>query len=243
MIVDGLSVSYCYFQGESTECLVFLHGRGRSKEDWNQYFESLKEKKIWCFALDFPGFWKSQIPSEVRGVEEYSDFIVHCLQKLKISTPVSLVCHSFGGRIAFRLASHQEDIIQKLFLCAPWGVEKVISPFRKRILNIGKKLLSFPPFKPLKTYFMKKIGSADYLNNPMMRKVLVKVVNQDLRSYFPEIEQETLLFRWEKDDQIFSWQIEEMKKGIKNLTFYAFPWVSHDVHQEKKEEILQEILK
>lgn len=243
MIVDNLSVSYCFFAWKSSDFFVFLHGRGRTKDDWNWYFEKLKEKEIWFLALDFPWFWKSQMPSEVRGVKEYSDFVLHCLQKLKISTPVSLVCHSFWGRIAFRLASHQAHWIKKMLLCAPGGVEKILSPFRKKLLSIAKKVFSLPFLRPLKNFLIKKRGSADYLSNPMMRKILVKVVNQDLRSYFPQIQQETSLFRGTADDQILSWQIEEMKKGIKYLHYHEFTGGSHDIHFEQKEKILKEMIR
>ncbi len=241
-IIDGKVVSYYLSQGESDSFFLFLHGRGRSKEDRTWYLEKLKEKKVWFLALDFPWFWKSQYPWAVRGIPEYSEFILHCLEKFEISVPISLVGHSFWGRVAFYLASQFPKKIKNLFLCAPWGVEKIMSPFRKKLYALGKKILSFSFLKPLKKFLLKKLGSADYLWNPWMREILVKVVNQDLRQYFPSISQEVFLFRWTDDDQILRWQIDEMKKGIKNLHYKEYPWGSHDIHFEEKEEILKELV-
>lgn len=243
VIVDGKIVSFLYNPWESNSFFLFLHGRGRRKEDWNRYIDKLKEKKIWFLALDLPWFWKSQHPWEVWGIEEYSQFVIHCLDKLEITKPVSLVCHSFWGRIAFYLASHDAERIKQLYLAAPWWVEKPISPLRQKMYHYAKKIFSIPWLSSLKKRLIKYIGSSDYITNPAMREILSKVVNQDLRKYFPKISQKTFLYRWEKDDQILFWQINEIKEGIKNLHLKIFPLVSHDVHIEKSDEILRDMLK
>ena len=54
IIANHLISSYYEYKGNSAETIVFLHGRGRSKEDWKSYFPHLEKNGISYIALDFP---------------------------------------------------------------------------------------------------------------------------------------------------------------------------------------------
>ena len=67
-----------------------------------------------------------------------------------------------------------------------------------------KKVLLSPPIKTLFPNALKKLqdksGSADYkAASPVMRKILVSVVNEDLEPLLPKIKQSTLLIWGEND--------------------------------------------
>ena len=242
IVVDGVLTSYVHYRWESSKFFVFLHGRWRSKEDWNWYFDELKEKKIWFLAIDFPWFWKSSMPNETRWVAEYSDFVIKLLDKLDICSPVSLVAHSFGGRVASYLAVNYKDRIRDLFLIAPGWVEKEQTKFRKSLLNIGKKILSPNVMKPVRNQIKKIVRSQDYLQSNNMEWIFLKVVNQDLRHVFKYIDQNVFLYWWDSDDQILRRQIDCMRDSIKSLKFHEYANVWHDVHIYQKDDILADMI-
>ena len=53
-IINNLITSYCEYKGNSKETVIFLHGRGRNKEDRQTYFPVLEKKGISYIAVDFP---------------------------------------------------------------------------------------------------------------------------------------------------------------------------------------------
>ena len=238
IIVSGVSVAYVYYKWVSDKFFLFLHGRGRSKEDWSGYFKSLKEKEIGFLAIDFPWFWKSSTPKEHRGVPEYSEFVVNLLDKLDIHIPVSLVAHSFGWRIAFYMAVNYKERVKNLFLMAPGWIEKKHSWFYKILMDMGKKILSPKIMKPVKNKVKGMLWSKDYLESSNMRWIFLKVVNQDLRNLLWSIEQDVYLYRWDWDDQILHWQIDYMVNNIKKIKFHEYHEIWHYVHIDKMEDIL-----
>jgi hypothetical protein len=54
LLIDNLIISYHSFIGTNQRILLFLHGRGRDKEDWKSYFSTLEKNQISFFAVDFP---------------------------------------------------------------------------------------------------------------------------------------------------------------------------------------------
>ena len=247
LLINNLLTSYQSHTWTGERVLLFLHGRGRNKEDWKVYCSAIEEKaitkhpdfsEISYLTLDLPWFWKSDTPKEVRGVKEYSEFILQFLKKLNITQPIEIIAHSFGGRIAFFLAANYPEKIKKLYLIAPAGVEKNPPKTKQRMYNLGKSLLP----QQAQHYLKNRMSSVDYKNAGKLQPIFKKVVNEDLRELLPQIFQPVHLYRWEQDDQIGQRQIEVMREKLPNLTFKAFPNNWHNIHQEKAEEILSDIL-
>ena len=119
------------------------------------------------------------------------------IEKLKIKKPI-VMGHSFGGRLAIRYSS--ENNIEKLVLFgSPLRPEKDANNFKKRMLKKAKNL---PGMKKIAEYMKKHIGSRDYKSaSPLMRQVLVNVVNKDLTSYTTKIKAPTLIIWGEYDTE------------------------------------------
>ena len=63
---------------------------------------------------------------------------------------------------------------------------------KEKVMKLGKKLLSGTP--KLLEKMQSMVGSADYrAASPLMKEILVNVVNEDLTDLLPSIKQETLL--------------------------------------------------
>ena len=55
-IVQNLPTKHQFSKGEKEKTILFLHGRGRSLADRENYFPVCKKNNYSYFALDFPGF-------------------------------------------------------------------------------------------------------------------------------------------------------------------------------------------
>lgn len=132
---------------------------------------------------------------------------------------VSLLGHSFGGRVIIKLCSRKnlKFKINKLVLIDIAGIKHTPKKtFRQRIYKI-----TFPIIKKISPNLLNKIktkvGSADYRSaSPMMRDILVKVVNEDLKGLIPNIKSPTLLIWGENDTATPYSDAEYMKENIKD---------------------------
>ena len=168
--------------GTAPPRVVALHGWGRSHQDFAASLEGLN-----AVSVDLPGFGVSPAPSEVGGASMYAKLVAPILDIC--DTPVILVGHSFGGRLAVHLAEQRPAAIGGLVLT---GV-----PLLHRAYRRGQPALRYRLGRLLHRWgvvndgflegLQDKYGSADYrAASGVMRDILVTVVNesyeQQLRS-------------------------------------------------------------
>ncbi len=197
--IDNLNIDYLK-KGNSDNKILLLHGWGCNKEIFNNLINNLSQY-MEVYAIDFPGFGKSDEPKEAWGVDEYTDLVVKFINAMNINE-ISLLGHSFGGRVIIKLAN-RENLnfkIKKIVLVDAAGIKHTPRVTRKQ--KFYKKV--FPIIKKISpkllNYIKTKVGSADYRNaTPMMRDILVKTVNEDLKDLIPNIKQPTLLI-WGTED-------------------------------------------
>ncbi len=197
--VNGLKINY-EEKGEG-DLIVLLHGWGSNITLFANMIELLS-KKYKVVAMDMPGFGKSEEPKEVWDVSSYVQFVIDFLKDYD-TKEVMLLGHSFGGRVIIKMHS-RNDLpfkVTKVILVDSAGIMPPKSnkkSWRTRYYKMGKAVLSLGIVKKLfpdaLENFRKKMGSADYAAaSPMMRQVMVKVVNEDLEPYLPNIKAPTLL--------------------------------------------------
>lgn len=238
--VKGLNINYKE-TGEGHP-LVFLHGWGSSLEAFTRIQQEF-EKGFHVFSIDLPGFGKSEEPAEAWGVEEYTQLIEEFFRLKGITNPI-LAGHSNGGRISIVYASRNP--VHKLILLDSAGVKP------KRSLKYYVKVYSYKLMRKLMPLVVgkakaqamveerrKKSGSTDYNNaSPMMRQVLVRVVNTDLQSYMPLIKAPTLLVWGENDTATPVGDAKIMEKLIPNAGLVIFKNAGHFAFIEKLGEFL-----
>ena len=95
--------------GTESPRVVALHGWGRSHQDFASSLEGLD-----AISIDLPGFGVSPAPLEVGGASMYANLVSPILDIC--DTPVVLVGHSFGGRVAVHLAEQRPAAIGGLVL-------------------------------------------------------------------------------------------------------------------------------
>ncbi|MDE5744047.1 MAG: alpha/beta hydrolase, partial [Paramuribaculum sp.] len=177
--------------------LILMHGWGCNSSTVASIAAIAGENHT-VYNIDLPGHGASPEPEEVWGVEEYTAAIEKMVKNLGIENP-SIIGHSFGGRIGILFASRNK--VDKLILVDAAGVKprrsiryyyKVYT--FKAIKGIINLFLGKEKAKPIIDKVRSKRGSADYAAaSPMMKSILSKSVNQDLRKYMPHIKADTLL--------------------------------------------------
>ena len=218
--IENLNIHFETVGDQQGEVIILLHGWGTDLSSFDPIANELEEKfKI--YKLDFPGFGKSDPPQTVWGVEDYTKFLEKFVLENNISDPI-IIGHSFGGRVALLYSSRNN--VKKLILFDAAGVKP------KRPLKYYIKVYSFKLFKKIlpviigKTkadekinQYRKQTGSSDYNNAVgIMRNILVKVVNEDLKHVMPNIKAPTLLIWGEHDTATPVSDAKIMEKLIKD---------------------------
>jgi pimeloyl-ACP methyl ester carboxylesterase len=201
--IDNLNIHYELTGSASGKHIILLHGWGSNAAAFAFIIQALKEN-FNVYAIDFPGFGESPPPSEVWGVEDYTQFLESFVKKLEIKNPI-LLAHSFGGRVALLYSSRNE--VNKLILVDAAGIKPTHSPkyyLKVYAYKLSKKILPFIIGKKRATAqieaYRQKSGSSDYNQaKGIMRNILVKVVNEDLKRVMPDIKAPTLLIWGEND--------------------------------------------
>ena len=172
---------------------MFLHGYLSSKEAFSSqiaYFSRFFR----VTAIDFLGFGKSPALSEAFSVTDYARWTARVLEKLGVQNPY-VVAHSFGCRVAVKMAGEGLYAFDKMLLTGPAGVIMRRSfAYRCKVgaYRFCKKL--FPAFAE------KHFGSAEYRGlPPVMKESYKKIVNEDLRATAMRVPNQVLIVEGETD--------------------------------------------
>lgn len=205
MNVAGLETNV-HDAGEG-EAVLFLHGWGSEFGVFRPFLDGLAGHYR-ALALDMPGFGGSEPPPAAWAVDDYADFVLNFLDAKEVRKAI-VIGHSFGGRVAIKLASRRETPLElpKMILVDAAGIrpkKSAAAMARQSLYKAVRNILSVGPvrraFPAALEDWRRRHASADYLNaTPLMREVLVKTVNEDLTPYLPLIACPTLLVWGEHD--------------------------------------------
>lgn len=196
MKIGDINVNY-FLKGpsDSDEAVVMLHGWGANIGLFEASAESIATRYL-VAAPDMPGFGETPEPPFPWQVDDYTDFVIEFIKNLGIKR-VILLGHSFGGRVIIKLVNRKElpFTVTRLILVDAAGIRPERTPEqlkKEKLMKMGKKLLA--PMPGLLERLQSFVGSQDYkAASPLMKKILVNVVNEDLSHLLPTITQETLL--------------------------------------------------
>jgi len=158
--------------GATPPTVVALHGWARDGTDFGTIVSGLD-----AVCVHLPGFGPAPAPDDAWGSEDYAELVAEAIAAY---APVIIVGHSFGGRIAARLAARRPELVRGLVLTGvpllrlqapvapPWG-------YRLARWANRRGLLSDERMDALRN----ARGSADYrAAQGVLRGVLVRVVNE-----------------------------------------------------------------
>lgn len=210
-----------------------LHGWGQTLQSLKPMGELLSAGRA-VHLIDLPGFGASPAPDSVWSSFDYAEQLVAYLNAHQIHR-IDLLGHSFGGKIALSFAATYPERVRSLTLMGTSGLKRqrsFASACRmKAILWAGKVLKQVDLlFKTehFKRWFIPRFGSVDYLKaDPLMRKILVKSVNEDLTPHLSKIKAPTLLLWGEDDTETPVELAQRLKQSIPSSQLIIFPYKGH----------------
>lgn len=161
--------------GADYPTVLALHGWGRDHRDFSSALVDLDS-----LAVDLPGFGLSPPPVKAWGTVEYAQCLLPVLEEFR--APPVVIGHSFGGRIAVRLAVLFPDRIGGLVLTGvPLLRTKNTRAALPRALRVARYLNRINLLRDNTVEQLRnRYGSADYrAAQGVMRRVLVRVVNEN----------------------------------------------------------------
>jgi len=161
--------------------------------------------------------------------------VEHFLKKLEVNQ-VTLLGHSFGGRIGIILASRTQ-LVTDLILVDAAGIEKRTFAAKVKIRFFKAAKIFLP--KRLQNKLRHSLGSRDYKTAGAMRDIFIKVINEDLSYLLPQISVQTFLLWGNKDTEVPEWKTKLLKKKITNSKLRVVWGAYHSPHLEKPKEFME----
>jgi pimeloyl-ACP methyl ester carboxylesterase len=192
--IEGVRLRYK--SGGSGPDVLLLHGWGSSAEGMSLVFDDLAPD-YHVVSVDLPGHGQSGLPPSPWGVNDYAHCVLRFLDAVRLAKP-AVVAHSFGGRIAIRIASQAPHRFDRMVLVAAAG----IPPRRSARYHLRRAIGQAARFgakyggglgRKLRDWVYPRISSRDYRNAGPLRETFVKVVSEDLTPLLPAIRARTLL--------------------------------------------------
>ena len=237
--VNGLLLNYYVGGEDKSPALLFLHGWRAEGTIWFPTLENFNsENSIYC--LDLPGFGKSELPREPYGVENYSEIVSGFTSKLGLEK-VIVIGHSFGGRVAIKLASKNPKFLCGIVLVDSAGfVDKTLLNKLKRIIAKPlRPIFKLKPFHGLRKSIYRLIGSEDYIATPLLRETYLKIIGEDLSGDMKRIDTLTMIIWGAQDKDTPLKHAHKMNESIKNSELVVLEEAGHFSFLDKKEEFLE----
>ena len=142
---------------------------------------------------------------------------------------VTIVAHSFGGRVALWLAAKEPQLIRRLVLTGAAGLSRDKTPEEeaealryKKLQDRLSKLKSVPLLgrgvESVQRTLRDRRSSQDYRDaDEDVKPSFVKIVGLNLRPILPEVGQPALLVWGDQDDATPLWMGQAMEKEMKDL--------------------------
>lgn len=232
--------------------IIILHGWGSSAVAWEKTKKLLENAGYSVLVPDLPGFGKEPPPKIPWTVSDYVEWV---LDKFAQLDKFILIGHSFGGRIAIKLAAKYPQKVEKLVLTGAAGIRFISLKERIKItlFLLGSKIFNFlfylPPFNLLKALIRKisyyLLGAKDYvgLRNGTVKGTFKKVINEDLIDILEKINIPTYLL-WGKDDlMIPSKHAYIMAKKIPGAKLEIIEKVGHRLPYGQPEIFVEKVVK
>ncbi len=145
------------------------------------------------------------------SVGDYAKWLASVIEELGLVKP-HVIAHSFGCRLAIKLAGENTKLFDKMVLTGPAGV----------ILNRGFgykiKVKTYRIVKKIAPNFAKRrFGSHEYRSlSPLMQESYKKIVNEDLRVCAKRVQNKVLIIEGENDLVTPKREAEEYLACFKN---------------------------
>lgn len=218
--------------GKAGDPLIVMHGWGQTLESM-RLLGDLLGKFYHVYLVDLPGFGQSPKPPTDWDTVQYANRIQKYIEEKHLS-PAHVLGHSFGGRVAIRLASHHPEACRTMILINAGGLRRTLKGKRKlramlitwlnKFCKSSDKVFNTRLFDE---WFVPRFASLDYKNAGALRNILVKAVNEDVSSDAAKIEAPSLMLWGELDEETPAEIGQRLHELVPNSKLVVMPSKDH----------------
>jgi pimeloyl-ACP methyl ester carboxylesterase len=216
---------------------VLLHGWGVTRESLRG-IAGLLQPGYRVHLIDLPGFGEAPMPPSDWGTVQYADLLEQYV-RAHVTGRFVLIGHSFGGRVAVRLAGRRPAALQGLVLMAVPGLpltglsrtrlRRVWIRTLRRVCGAMRHMFGSGPLE----WHTRRFGSADYRAAGDLRPVFVRVVNEDLTESARATGCRSLLLWGDDDRETPLWlarRYQALLGGSARATLVVLPHKDHHLY-------------
>ncbi len=225
--------------------IVLLHGWGADIKKLGFLAREIKSLGWKVLVPKLPGFGISP-PKSIWGAGDYADYVLEEAQKVFGKNKFFVFGHSFGGRIAIKLAGKYSGQLSGVVLCSTSGLSR--GKLLKRSLffvlaKVGKAFLLVSPIAKLWRELLYKLTREhDYEKaRGVMKKVFKKVISEDLRPLVRRIKVPTLVLWGKQDSMTPVRDAYYINKAVPESKLVVFENEGHKLPYNKPKELAKEI--
>ncbi|PIS38775.1 MAG: hypothetical protein COT34_01945 [Candidatus Nealsonbacteria bacterium CG08_land_8_20_14_0_20_43_11] len=226
--------------------IVILHGWGSSSHSWLRAKALLEAKGYNALTPDLPGFGRMKPPLRSWRIDDYVEWVKDFLTDLELDR-VFLLGHSFGGRIAIKLAAKYPELFAGLILVSAGGIKHKKTPWQAFLFYLAKiggflYIFSFFPFFR-RLFYRFIVRRRDYFEaDGVMRETFKKVIEEDLAPLLKEISVPTAIIWGEKDKMTPVSDGQLMNTEIKSSVLTIIPENGHALNLDASEKLVAAII-
>ncbi|MET0400908.1 MAG: alpha/beta fold hydrolase [Cystobacter sp.] len=112
--LPGLRMQYLEAGPAQGPVVLLLHGFPELSDLWREVMVPLAEAGYRAVAPDLRGYGETERPAGGYDIDTLARDVVHLARHLRPEGPVHLVGHDWGGSIAFHVAAHHPDVVDRL---------------------------------------------------------------------------------------------------------------------------------
>lgn len=230
-------INYLIMNSDKEKVILFLHGFQMNMHTFDNIYKYLKEYMI--ITLDLPGFGQSSEPLKPLSVKDYTKIVYEIVNKVAKDKELTIIAHSFGGRIAVEYAYNYK--VHKIILVN--GKVLNNNELRFKLNNYIYKIKKYYYLLFNKQKLKKlqaKRSSKDYLLlSDVMKKTFVKVVNYNPRKKLKSIKTIVYINASINDMQVLMKENKELYKRLENSKLVCFYHSTHFIYLEEEQRFLK----
>ncbi|MCG2686215.1 alpha/beta hydrolase [Candidatus Parcubacteria bacterium] len=226
--------------------IILLHGWGANTSKLTPLGQELHKLGWKTLLLELPGF-DAPPPPQGWDVGDYAHYILQEAQRVFGKKEFFVFGHSFGGRLAIKLAAaNADEHLAGIVLCSTSGLSRG-NPIKRAafwtMAKAGKILRLVPPVAEVWRKILYKLTREhDYSKTEgTMRETFKKVVAEDLKPLVRNIQVPTLVL-WGQQDQVTPVaDARYIQKTVQSAQVVFFANEGHQLPYHKPQELAQEI--
>ena len=232
-------VNYEFFLGGKS-LLVFLHGWGTDISLMKPFAKNFMGNYSYLF-IDFPPFGNSKEPLYAWNLTDYTNLTNEIIENVAIQNnfnEINLFGHSFGGRVAIKIASSNKfSNLKKLILLASAGIKPKFN------FKTWFKIKLYKFYRKTNNKKAKIMGSADYKTlSPIMKQTFKNIIEENLAKNCKKITCKTLLIWGSKDTQTPLYMGKKLNKLISGSKLYVVKGANHFAYLNNFKQVFPVVL-